>query len=218
MDRRHSEAETPSLVTDEAERAELEARNGLKQYDVAKKLIEQGIDPERPFKLRVSLIQQLHAVALDKLSSYAGNWRPDSVKISGSQHQPVDRHLVSGLVEELCDYVNENWDNQSAIHLAAYVLWRLNWIHPFDDGNGRTSRMVSYLVLCIRLGSLLPGANTIPDQISANKDPYYRALEAADEACRDGRVDVSDLEQLLKACLANQLLEVVEKADGNHTA
>ncbi|HET9282483.1 MAG TPA: Fic family protein [Candidatus Angelobacter sp.] len=53
---------------------------------------------------------------------------------------------------------------KSAIHLAAYVIWRLNWIHPFADGNGRTSRALSYLVLCTRLGERLPGTVTIPDQ------------------------------------------------------
>jgi hypothetical protein len=33
----------------------------------------------------------------------------------------------------------------TAIHLAAYLMWRLNWIHPFADGNGRTARMTSYV-------------------------------------------------------------------------
>ena len=61
------------------------------------------------------------------------------------------------LVAEMCGYVNENW-HMSAIHLAAYLLWRMNWIHPFADGNGRTARVVSYVVLSVKLDSLLPGA------------------------------------------------------------
>jgi Fic family protein len=74
------------------------------------------------------------------------------------------------------------------LHLASYVMWRLNWIHPFTDGNGRTSRAVSYLVLCIRLRALLPGKLTIPEQIEQDKTPYYRALEAA-ERCVERRKD-----------------------------
>ncbi|MBL8221394.1 MAG: Fic family protein, partial [Bryobacterales bacterium] len=34
------------------------------------------------------------------------------------------------------------------------VMWRLNWIHPFFGGNGRTARSASYLVLCASLNSI----------------------------------------------------------------
>ena len=78
--------------------------------------------------------------------------------------------------------MNERWSEKSPLHLASYVMWRLTWIHPFTDGNGRTSRAVSYLVLCIRLQMLLPGRLTIPEQIEVDRTPYYKALEAADEA------------------------------------
>ena len=30
---------------------------------------------------------------------------------------------------------NDNWDDSTPVHLASYVMWRLNWIHPFTDGN-----------------------------------------------------------------------------------
>ncbi|WFU68165.1 MULTISPECIES: Fic family protein [Bradyrhizobium] len=41
-------------------------------------------------------------------------------------------------IEDLCRYVNQNWDSKSAIELSSYVLWRLNWIHPFLDGSRTT--------------------------------------------------------------------------------
>jgi Fic family protein len=103
-------------------------------------------------------------------------------------------HTVPELVEDMSDYVNGHWNESTPIHLAAYVMWRLNWIHPFADGNGRTSRVVSYVVLSIRAGAILPGMPTIPDQIVDNRKPYFDALEAADAACRDGRIDVSKME------------------------
>ena len=115
----------------------------------------------------------------------------------------------------MCDYVNDNWDSQSPLHLSSYVMWRLNWIHPFEDGNGRTSRALSYLVLCVRTGYRLPGATTIPDRISTNKFPYYDALDAADEAWKAGsKTDVSKMEELLGDHLAGQLLEVFNTAKG----
>jgi Fic family protein len=88
----------------------------------------------------------------------------------------------------------------------------MNWIHPFVDGNGRTSRAVSYLVLCVRLGYRLPGTTTIPEQISRNKDPYYQALEAADNANTSGKLDLTEMERLLESLLANQLVSVLDSA------
>jgi Fic family protein len=156
---------------------------------------------------------QLHQAALDGLHRLAGTFRNTSVKIGGSIHQPPEVTFVADEVQALCEYVNENWD-KSAIHLAAYVLWKMNWIHPFADGNGRTARAVSYLVLSIKLNGLLPGAPTIPEQIASDKEPYYRALEQADKALASGNVDVSALENLLSDMLAQQLLNAVKEAGG----
>lgn len=112
----------------------------------------------------------------------------------------------------MCSYVNDNWNDRSAIHLAAYLLWRINWIHPFADGNGRTARTVSYLVLNIKLKSLLPGSPTIPDQIASNKQPYYDALEHADDLWKSGFVGLSKMEEMLDAMLAQQLLSATQQA------
>jgi Fic family protein len=215
--RRHSIAAEASLIAGPQARAEAEARNGLKQFDVGRNYIEEGIGRDTQFKLRPSMLLTLHREALDGLSAYAGNWRPASVAIEGSAHAPVGAHLVAGLIEELCDYVNDNWEGRTAIHLAAYVMWRLNWIHPFSDGNGRTSRIASYIVLSVKMGCLLPGIHTIPDQIVENRDPYFQALESADQAWADGNIDLSRMEELLERMLAAQLLKAVEAASGKQT-
>ena len=114
----------------------------------------------------------------------------------------------------MCEYVNDNWAAKSAVHLAAYVLWKMNWIHPFADGNGRTARAVSYVVLSIKLDSLLPGTPTIPEQIAGDKTPYYDALEAADRSWASDRIDVSALEDILGRMLAQQLLNAAKEAAG----
>jgi Fic family protein len=213
-ERRHSVATEASLITDAQARAEAEARNGLRQFDLACSMIVDAIDKGAGWKLRLSAILSLHRAALEGISSYAGNFRPSSVAITGSIHQPVEAHRVAELIEEMCDYVNDHWNDRSPVHLSSYVMWRLNWIHPFSDGNGRTSRMVSYLVLSIRLGMLLPGRATIPDQIVDNRQPYFEALEAADVASKHGNIDLSKMEELIGAMLAKQLMGVMESATG----
>jgi Fic family protein len=65
---------------------------------------------------------------------------------------------------------------------AAYILWRLNWIHPFAEGNGRTARAVAYLVLSVQFGRELPGEITLVERMSQRKRDYWHALEAADRA------------------------------------
>ncbi len=214
MTQRHSEAEEPPLIVDEEERARLEAANAVVQFDAVIDYIDEVERDGRKFKLRNSTIQHLHQLALEGLSRYAGNWRPGAVKIGLSDHTPPERILVPGLMEEMCDWVNDNWDEKSALDLSSYVMWRLNWIHPFDDGNGRTSRAISYLVLCAKIGNRLPGKVTIPELIAQNKPPYYDALEKIDKSLVHGELDLSPLTSLLETCLAQQLMEIFQAATG----
>lgn len=213
---RHSKADDAELVDDEDERARREASNALIQADRVRDNIVDALHGDRPFKLRPSTMLDLNRCAIDGLSAYAGNWRPAGVQIQDSKHTPPEGHLVPSLVEELCDYVNDEWGTKSAVHLASFVMWRLNWIHPFSDGNGRTSRAASYLVLCVKNGMLLPGVNTIPDQIVANRQPYYDALEAADmKFFEDGGFSedtVGQMEDLIGDMLAAQLTSSFDEA------
>jgi Fic family protein len=207
---RHSEAQEAEIISDPDLKAAREARNALSQFDLVVETIEEWTQAGRPrFNLRPSLILGLHRSALHGISSYAGVFRPAGIEIMGSKHVPIGAHRVAEAVEELCDYVNQNWETRSAIHLSAQVLWRMNWIHPFTDGNGRTARAVAYLVLCVRLGYRLPGVNTIPEQISRDKTPYYEALEKADA----GAIDA--METLLSNLLTNQLAAVIRAAAGD---
>lgn len=104
--------------------------------------------------------------------------------------------------------VHENWeimDNPTL--LPAYALWRLNWIHPFVEGNGRTARAACYYLLCLKQGRLLPGRKIVPERIRENRQPYYAALRAADAAWENGHFDVSDLTNYLGRLLKQQLAD-----------
>jgi fido (protein-threonine AMPylation protein) len=216
--RRHSIAEEPTLARTEEQQALLEASNGLAQFDYGLSVVEDAIAKGHQFRFRPSLGLALHREALNGLSARAGNWRPAEVRIENSQHQPVGAHLVPEQIETMCDYLNENLIAKSPIHLATFAMWRLNWIHPFTDGNGRTSRIFSYVVLCISLRTVLSGTNTIPEQIVHNRMPYFDALEAADHAFQEGRIDLSKMEALLDSMLAKQLLDLHQRAVGTPEA
>lgn len=202
------------------ELAAIEARNGLRQFDRVIELIDQATGRGPRFRLRPSGLMELNRYAVDGLVEAPGAWRYVPITISGSRHVPPDHLRVPEEADLMCEYVQSLWADRSPIHLASYVMWRLNWIHPFVDGNGRTSRAASYLVLCAKLGYRLPGTKTIPERIAENKRPYYAALDSADRAWRDGeRIDVSAMEALLETHLSAQLAEIRAQAvSGNrHT-
>lgn len=96
-------------------------------------------------------------------------------------------------------------------------MWRVNWIHPFFGGNGRSSRAFSYLILCVKLGFTLPAEKNIPELIVENRDPYYAALRAADAAWINGILDLSAMEKLISDLLAIQLVEMHKWAAGEST-
>jgi len=211
---RSSEHDEPEIVVDEKERIKLEAENSLRQTYAGEELLQDFLlnDSKR---LRASDILALHRVLMTGLSPYAGSYRPGGVKIRGSNHVPPPADQVASLIDDLCDYLKENWNTQHGVHLAAYSMWQLNWIHPFSDGNGRTARIVAHVILGAHSRKELPGDLTIPEQISRNKKPYYSALEDADRGFKSGLVDLSNLEGLISGYLANQLYDFYVKVSGD---
>jgi Fic family protein len=191
------------------QKAALEARNGLLLFSAIEEMVRNSAGG---FALTPETLCTLHELVIRDLYICAGRFREHiDVAIGNSPHVPPNWTAVPQHVNEMCAYVNENF-GKSAIHLAAYLMWKLNWIHPFAGGNGRTSRGVSYLVPNVRLGFWLPGKRTIPQQIEANRAPYYDALRAADFAAINGGMDVSRMEALVSDMLGAQLLSVHEQA------
>lgn len=215
MNDRQTISTSATVVADADERAALEAENALLQFDLVLDMIDENVRDGRPFRLRPSTILTLHAEAMRGVDSQAGTYRNAPVEIAGSKHAPPAESLVALKVEDMCEWVSEHWSTRSAIDLCAYIMWRLNWIHPFADGNGRTTRAVAYLVLCVKAGARLPGFPTIPEQIAADKKPYYDALEAADNSESDENPDLKAMRSLLENFLEKQLQTVFDAAKGD---
>ncbi len=213
MKDRESIAEEPYLIKDDEARAKKESENTLAQLDWAMMHVHDWIEQEK-YQLKPSTLLTLNRLALDAVHRYAGLYRNVEIGISGSDHRPIDDVHVPYEIEQMLDYLSDNWERETPIHLAAYAMWRVNWIHPFFDGNGRTARIFSYMVLCAKMGLVPAKGNAIPEQISANKQPYYKALEHADTHCKEGQVDVSQMEDLLAGCLAEQLVGMHQQATG----
>lgn len=93
----------------------------------------------------------------------------------GKKHNYAEPSMVPGLMGELVDWFNEA-ENDTAIHpliRAAVVHHQFVAIHPFDDGNGRTTRILMNLTL------MRSGYPLLIVPVSDRLD-YYKSLEAAD--------------------------------------
>lgn len=204
-----------TIYRDDTEKTSLETRNGVIQARFVFHTIIQWTEgtPVTP-----ELLLELQRLAVNQIYRCAGYFRDGPVKIEDTDgevvFEPPDHTMVRTLVQGMCDYINENWGTHKPIHLAAYAMWRLNWIHPFFGGNGRTARAFSYLVLCIGLNFAPPADKTIPQLIEENRDPYTAALRAADLAWAENRLDLTAMESLLSDLLATQLVFLHEKATG----
>ena len=102
-----------------------------------------------------------------------GRYRKGDVRIAGSKHVPPPAYEVPALMEELLETINDNPDEYTAIELAAYVLHRFVYIHPFQDGNGRVSRLLANLLLMRK--RYLPVII-----LKLDRAKYLRCLERAD--------------------------------------
>lgn len=93
--------------------------------------------------------------------------------------------------------MQERWYKLTPLQLSSYGLWRLVWIHPFVDGNGRTARAVAYFLLCARGGHLLDDKPILPDRIRGSRNEYYKALQVVHDAYAAGRYGLEAIHDYL---------------------
>jgi Fic family protein len=179
-------------------------RNLLHQYDILQTDVSLAIETKRS-GIKHETLRRLQYAATYYLCENPGAYRNGPIGITNTTHRPPDASEVFSLQDELVRYLNVNWDSYSLLHLAARTLWSICWIHPFEEGNGRTARAAAYYVICVKSGMWLPGRDIIPQQIRADRSPYYAALRSADDAYKNGKVDVSELETYLGNLLLKQL-------------
>jgi Fic family protein len=185
--------------------ARIQEQNLLRQYDLLTNCIEIGLRKGIEAFDKYTLWSLNHA-AVSNIAQFGGRFREQPIYVG--KHIPPHFDQVPHLMDQFLSVVHENWMiNEHPTTLAAYALWRMNWIHPFVEGNGRTARAACYYLICMRYGALLPGTKIVPERIRENREPYYAALKEADKHWANGHFDVSALadylQQLLKAQLSD---------------
>lgn len=197
----------PKLLCRPEEKAELEASNGVEQLDYITYLVNEL----KVTDVRESYVRELKRLAIKAIYPCEDQYRNAimHVRIHGSAHEIPHESQVPSLVIDLVDFVNDR--RREALERAAYSLWRLNWIHPFAGGNGRTARALAYLIVCIENGATLPGVPSMPALVAQRRDEYVECLVAADRSEKGGKLDLSEMTSFLREVLTQQLESAVAK-------
>lgn len=146
-----------------------------------------------------SVILQLHRdLYSHQQMSFAGRWKDsDNVimerRADGNMHvrfKPTSALATPHAVESLCNEYNKVIEEHSYSALLVAVLFAFDFvsIHPFSDGNGRMSRLLTLLLL-YKNGFNVGKYISIERAIEESKETYYDALQASSRRWETGEND-----------------------------
>ena len=125
------------------------------------------------------LILDIHRAATEGLMDGAGRFREDdSIAVRDvyediTYHEPARHGDIPAMIEDLCRFANEP-DGMHPLVKAILLHYILAHIHPFEDGNGRTSRALFYW-FCMREGCPLIGFTAVSKAIGKHRQGYSMA-------------------------------------------
>lgn len=161
-------------------------------------------------------LRLLHRTATQFLLAKPGQYRNVEMHVEEAGalvFQAQSCHDVKGLMRDFFRDLTALWRTGDALDIASFALWRITWIHPFSDGNGRTAIAFAYVCLCLKLGAWLPGSETVVDLIAADPARCQRILRETDRGLA-GPADEPDL-GAVKTYLDELLLRQMQTVDAN---
>lgn len=182
-------------ISGKSMREHLEAINHAEAIDYIKDFASNGIE------ISERTIKEIHALVLHGIDrENAGRYRNVPVMISGSSHLPPQPFLIEPQMETFMHTFSEmEKSGEHPVIIASYLHDELVRIHPFIDGNGRTSRLLMNLYL-LRHGYVLVSLKSDNE----SKLNYYLSLEASHtakdpDAFRElvARAEIESLERYL---------------------
>jgi Fic family protein len=156
-------------ISGKSMREHLEAINHVEAIAYIKQLTQ------RNFPLNERELLSVHNLILRGIiPEDAGRYRRVQVMIKGSAHMPPQPFIVAKEMEDYFFWFEENKNKMHPVILAAEMHERLVTIHPFIDGNGRTSRLIMNLIL-LQNGFVITNIKGDYD----SRMTYYQSLEKA---------------------------------------
>lgn len=140
-----------------------EVTNHDRAFTYVRQLIREG----RP--LDEELVKDIHEILMQNIMQ-GGIYRSHAVRIIGASHRPPEPYDMLQQIKFFFADMPTNRETMHPVELAAWTHAEFVRIHPFADGNGRTSRMI--------MNYQLMSGGFLPISIKAeNQAPYYTALD-----------------------------------------
>jgi Fic family protein len=122
-------------------------------------------------------------------------------------YTPPPAHDVPVMMAELAKYLNREAETHPVL-MSGIAQFQIVHIHPFLDGNGRTSRLLSTLCL-YRAGYDFKRLFTISEYYDRDRDTFYRAIQGV----RESNMDMTGWLEFFIEGLSTQLAEVKERGE-----
>lgn len=167
----------------------------IENLEKAIKFIEENT--KKDTKIDRFYISEIHKIVTKNLNKeWSKNpWelRKSNVIIKNSKHTPPDFSVLQDYFEEFLKFINDNHLEQYQLLMVALAHHRFAYIHPFDNWNGRTWRLLNYAFL-IKLWFLDKKFRIInPSSVFyTDRDKYYNMLSLADSLEKDSLLKWSE--------------------------
>ena len=127
---------------------------------------------------------------------------------------PLPAFQTAGAIDELCENASNCWHESKTDKLLLTPMFILDFlcVHPFNDGNGRLSRLLTLLLL-YRAGYIVGKYISIERLIESTKRTYYDALEASSAGWHDGENDYAPFVQYYLGILLKAYSEFEDRVE-----
>jgi Fic family protein len=152
-------------------------------------------DSAKTVPLDQAFICELHRLTVKDLTAAPngegdrtpGCYRKQNVSITGADHKPPDYLQVSDYMDELIRFIHQPDSPKYDLIKTATAHHRFVWIHPFNNGNGRTVRLFTYALLVKQAFRIDTGRILNPTAVfCSDRNQYYRYLSGADSGSDEG--------------------------------
>lgn len=96
-----------TVYRDGDEKLRLESRNGIIQVE---SVLYQAVQWNSTTRLTPDVVRKLQELAVNQIYRCAGYFRDGEVRIDGVKHQPPPPDDIPGIIQQMCDYVHDNWN------------------------------------------------------------------------------------------------------------
>lgn len=177
-----SEQQADEVIENDERKHFLRPEQEIRNYFLALNYLEEKVKVKEKFSKELVLTVQSYVEkgASSEKIGLRGPMPPGMLfavydtKTGNADYIPPEYSDIPDLLDELVEYVNTTDDHPLIV--AAIVHYQIVTIHPFEDGNGRTARLMSGYILDLN-GYGFNGIGSLEEYFAYDVDEYYNAIQ-----------------------------------------